>query len=144
MKSKQGDKTRQDLVHYRKERARDTFSEASDLAQSQRWNGCVNRLYYACFYAVSAYLLAIGKTSKTHSGTKSSFHATMVKTGLLSDSLGDLYNQLFDNRFEGDYEDFVQFDSETVLPLLPQAQDFITTLSDITEKTLLQLPSETI
>ncbi len=143
MKSKQGDKTRQDLVLYRRERAQETFLEASDLAQSQRWNGCVNRLYYACFYAVSAYLLAIGKTSKTHSGTKSAFHAAMVKTGLLSDSLGDLYNQLFDNRFEGDYEDFVQFDSETVLPLLAQANDFINALNEITENALLQLPPET-
>ena len=45
-----------DLVQYRIQRARDTLEDARILADASRWNPCVNRLYYACFYAVSALL----------------------------------------------------------------------------------------
>ncbi|MBI3302910.1 MAG: HEPN domain-containing protein [Deltaproteobacteria bacterium] len=43
-----------DLVRYRLQRARETLEDARILANASRWNPCVNRLYYACFYAVSA------------------------------------------------------------------------------------------
>jgi len=45
------------LIHYRMARARETLAEADLMAQSGHWHGCVNRLYYACFYAVTALLL---------------------------------------------------------------------------------------
>lgn len=41
-----------DVVHYRLQRARETLEDARILARAGRWNPCVNRLYYACFYAV--------------------------------------------------------------------------------------------
>ena len=136
--------TLSELVRYRLTRAKETLGEAQTLAQSESWNGTINRLYYACFYAVSAYLLIVGKSSKTHASTKSAFHFNVVKTGLVTVEMGKIYNRLFENRFEGDYEDFVEFDSETVLPLLAQANDFINALNEITENALLQLPPETI
>ena len=39
------------LIHYRMARARETLAEVDLMAQSGHWHGCVNRLYYACFYA---------------------------------------------------------------------------------------------
>jgi uncharacterized protein (UPF0332 family) len=39
-----------DLVEYRLARARQTLDDALVLAEAGRWNACVNRLYYACFY----------------------------------------------------------------------------------------------
>jgi uncharacterized protein (UPF0332 family) len=39
------------------ERARETLVEADLMALSGHWNGCVNRLYYACFSAATAFLL---------------------------------------------------------------------------------------
>ncbi|WP_422880267.1 HEPN domain-containing protein [Moorella sulfitireducens] len=58
----------------------------------------VNRLYYACFYAVFAILLAKGYSSAKHSGIRSLFHQKIVKTGLVNPSTGTLYNRLFDAR----------------------------------------------
>ena len=52
-----------DLVQYRIQRARDTLEDARILADASRWNPCVNRLYYACFYAVSALLAQQGLSS---------------------------------------------------------------------------------
>ena len=44
------------LIRYRIQRAFETLDEARLMAESDHWNGCVNRLYYACFYAVNALL----------------------------------------------------------------------------------------
>jgi uncharacterized protein (UPF0332 family) len=48
---------RQMLITYRLERARETLEEARVLLEKGHANAGVNRLYYACFYAVSALLL---------------------------------------------------------------------------------------
>jgi hypothetical protein len=48
------------LVAHRLERARETLDEARLLLSAGHGNATVNRLYYACFYAVSALLLADG------------------------------------------------------------------------------------
>ena len=32
----------------------EAYEDAIILANHNRWNACVNRLYYACFYMVSA------------------------------------------------------------------------------------------
>ncbi len=57
-----------ELVLYRIERAQDTLEDARILAKSGRWNTCVNRLYYACFYAVSALLIQNDLSYSKHTG----------------------------------------------------------------------------
>jgi len=37
---------------------KDTILEAEKMAEMEHWNTCINRLYYACFYAVNALLAA--------------------------------------------------------------------------------------
>jgi len=49
-----------DLVAYRLARAEETLKDAEILAAQKRWGSCVNRLYYACFYAASALLAQKG------------------------------------------------------------------------------------
>ena len=57
MKERLDDETRSAIVAYRMERARQTLGEADLLRQGNYYNAAVNRLYYACYYAVSALLL---------------------------------------------------------------------------------------
>jgi uncharacterized protein (UPF0332 family) len=45
-----------DLIQYRLKRAREALEEALLMKQEAHWNTCANRLYYACFYAVTALL----------------------------------------------------------------------------------------
>lgn len=52
-----------ELIQYRVARAKEALEEADILANSGHWNACVNRLYYACFYVVSALL---SKHNLTH------------------------------------------------------------------------------
>ena len=61
-----------DLVRYRLQRARQTLEDARILANASRWNPCVNRLYYACFYAVSALLLQDGLSFSSTPGCAAS------------------------------------------------------------------------
>ncbi|WP_339814993.1 hypothetical protein [uncultured Imperialibacter sp.] len=45
-----------------------------------------------------------------------------IKNGPLDKSFGRLYAHLFDWRQETDYADFIDFNEETVLPLLEQVR----------------------
>ncbi len=123
-----GDQLR-DLIHYRLDRARETFEEALLMQREEHWNACANRLYYACFYAVTALLTKNSFSSSKHSGVKALFNRHFVKTGQVSRENGKLYSQLFEERQEGDYVDFVLFERATVEPWIPQVEQFIESIS---------------
>lgn len=115
----------QNLVDYRLDRAREALEEARLMFDGGHLNTYVNRLYYACFYAVSAYLLRHGKSSAKHSGVRALFHREMVKPGLISLEFGQLYDRLFDNRQKADYADLVRFDPEDVGKWYDETMNFV-------------------
>lgn len=118
-----------ELFFYRLERAQETLEDARILAISERWNACVNRLYYACFYAVSALLIKEGYSSSKHTGVRSLFNLHFVKTGVVPKELARIYNDLFERRQESDYTDFITFKESQVQPLIPQAEEFVERIS---------------
>lgn len=122
------------LVRHRMDRARETLEEAEILLRQGFANTFVNRLYYACFYAVSAALLQRGLSSAKHSGVRSLFHKHLVKTGLIPVDLGSLYDRLFDSRQKGDYEDLVRFDADEVAPWMEEAAAFVNTVAALIAK----------
>ena len=124
------------LIAYRLERARESLEEAKILLERGHGNTFVNRLYYACFYAVSALLLSRGLSSAKHSGIRSLFHQNFVKANLVSVELGHLYDKLFDNRQKGDYADLVRFDVEEVSEWYGEAREFVETVEKIFNKEL--------
>jgi len=115
----------EDLVRYRLERAWETLEEAGIMAESNRWNTCVNRLYFACFYAVSALLLRHGLSSSKHGGLRSLFNQRFVATGRFPKELARVYNDLFERRQQGDYIDLFRFDESRVRPWIPRATEFV-------------------
>jgi len=123
------------LIQYRLDRARETLEEASILADAGRWNGCLNRLYYACFYAVSALLLKHDLTTVKHTGIRSFFNLHFVKTGKVGAEIGQVYNDLFTFRTKSDYMDLVQFDEDGVRPLVSLAEAFVEEIAALTKQT---------
>lgn len=123
-----------ELVSYRLQRAREALTDAHILADAGRWNPCVNRLYYACFYAVSALLIQKGLSSTKHAGLRSLFNRHYVKTNQVSKDKARIFNDLFERRQEGDYVDFVSFEEYQVLSWLPDAEAFVQNLADLIEK----------
>ena len=123
-----------DLIAYRLQRARETLEDARILAKADRWNTCVNRLYYACFYAISALLATKKLASSKHSGVRSLFNRYYVKTGLVSKDLATIYNDLFERRQESDYVDFIDFQEPQVVPWISKAESFIKHIAGIIGK----------
>ena len=115
-------------------RANETLKDADVLADNERWNACVNRLYYACFYAVSALLLCQGLSSSKHTGLRSLFNKYYVRTGKVPKEIAYIYNDLFERRQEGDYMDFVQFERDQVTPWLSQARRLFENINVLIKK----------
>ncbi len=113
------------LILYRMERAKEAIAEAELLFSEGHIRTSVNRLYYACFYAVSAILLAKGYSSAKHSGIRSLFHQKIVKAGLVNPSAGTLYNRLFDARQKADYADLVKFEADIVAPWFEEVKSLV-------------------
>jgi uncharacterized protein (UPF0332 family) len=120
-----------DLINYRVARARETLEEAQVLADTAHWNASVNRLYYACFYSVSALLLRNALHASKHTGIRSFFNLHFVKTGSVSKEIARIYNDLFERRQESDYADFVNFTREDVHAWISEALLFVDTITEI-------------
>jgi len=117
--------TPEDYIAYRISKSEETFEDAKLLAENERWNSCVNRLYYSVYYLVSALLSKNGIKATTHNGVRQQFSLHFVKDGKASAEFGKLYSNLFRWRQESDYADFIDFDKETILPLISNVSDFI-------------------
>ena len=124
------------LIIYRLDRSAESLEEAEILLERGYANTFVNRIYYACFYAVSALLLTRDPSSAKHSGVRSLFHQNFVRPGMVDIGLGQLYDRLFDNRQKGDYADLVRFDSEEVRYWYDEARVFVETVRNIVKKEL--------
>jgi len=61
--------------------------------------------------------------TKSHSGTKNQFHFAFIKTGLIPETTGKLYDNLFNQRNESDYGDFVVFTKEDVGYVIDDTED---------------------
>lgn len=60
-------------------KAEESLASAELELNAGHANFAVNRLYYACFYAVTALLLQDGKQFTRHSAVKSEFIRTYIK-----------------------------------------------------------------
>jgi uncharacterized protein len=116
---------RSDYIKYRFQRATESYEEALILADNKRWNAVVNRLYYACFYAVIALLIKNDIETQTHDGARTLFGLKFVKNGKIEKKMGKLFSKLFDYRQKGDYGDLFDFDEFTVKPLIPEVEGFL-------------------
>jgi len=119
------DEERDLLVNYRVQRAKETLLEADSLLEAGFFNAAVNRLYYACYYAVTALLIKNKIEAQTHQGVKQMFSLHYIANNKVGKQYSVFYGRLFNDRMSGDYEDFVYFDRETVAVMRQQAEDFI-------------------
>ena len=125
---------RADLIAYRLNRATETLSEIEIHVNNGLWNTAINRLYYACYYAASALLLANDIKASTHSGVRQMLGLHFIKTGKISSELGKVFTDLFDKRHASDYDDFISISREDVEDLLPSAKEFIEKIITLLEE----------
>ena len=117
--------TKEDLIKYRTNRSLETLKEADILIQNECWNASVNRIYYACYYAVSALLLKSNIETNSHKGIRQLFGLHFIQKGIVTKEDGRLFSDLFDRRQTKDYDDFVFYEEKTVKLLFKDANAFI-------------------
>ena len=130
------DKDRIEIVRYRIENAHRTMDEVSSHMANGFYNTAVNRMYYACYYAASAMLVAEHITTKSHDGVKQMFSLHFVKTGKVPVDLGKSYSRLFDKRTKGDYNDLFDNDKTVCEELYPEAKNFVDSLTRLAQSWL--------
>jgi uncharacterized protein (UPF0332 family) len=89
---------KQDYVEYRIQSAKETLKAAKLLSDNSHWNSAINRLYYTCFYAISALLYKYDINANSHAGLKHQFTLHFIKTEVIDKELGRVFVQLFDWR----------------------------------------------
>jgi uncharacterized protein (UPF0332 family) len=114
-----------DYAEHRMARAWQSIDEAEYLLQGGYTVLVVNRIYYACFYAVSALLLSEGLSSSKHSGIMTFFDKQWMKTGRAPASMGKFYHVIFEQRQTGDYEDLPAFERDDIVNWLAEARSFV-------------------
>lgn len=116
---------RKTLIGLWLEKAEQSLASAELELNAGYVNFAVNRLYYACFYAVTALLLRDGKQLARHSAVKSEFSRTYVKPGTVDVKWSKFYQKLFDDRQESDYIPTTAFEASDVAGRIQQAREFI-------------------
>jgi len=119
------------LVTVRFQRAKETMLEVKGNMQLGHWRIAANRLYYACYYAVSALLIKNNFTAHTHAGVINQFGLHFVTKGFISKEQGKFFKQLFNLRQSGDYDDWFDIDEEDVKPLVEPAERFIAEIENL-------------
>ena len=123
--------TPNDLIKYRIERFFHTLREAKTMMDNEFWNASVNRIYYSCYYVVSAALLSNNIITSSHKGIRQMFGLHFVHKWLVSKDDGRFFADLYDRRQTGDYDDFISYDRAAVLTLYQQAEGFISRVSGL-------------
>jgi uncharacterized protein (UPF0332 family) len=121
------------------DKALSAFEIAEVCLEKKNLISCVNRMYYAAFYAASAILANEGKEYGKHTAVRAAINRDFIKIGRMPPEYGDYYNRLFDDRLAGDYEPATRFSYEEVRDLLVKTREFIgwceTLVSDAAKRT---------
>jgi uncharacterized protein len=80
-----------EYIQYRFKRAQESFEEALIMIQNCKWNTAISRLYYSCYYATIALLLKHDIEVRSHSGVRTKFSDTFIKTGKLMLNTGNYF-----------------------------------------------------
>ncbi|MEN0047366.1 MAG: HEPN domain-containing protein [Bacteroidota bacterium] len=107
------------------EKSEHFLKDASVLMTQERYEGAVNRAYYAAFTAIRAMLFAEGIFAKTHSGVHTKFRELFIKAGKVDIEYSEQLAELADQRQRVDYDFYVPMEEDETTQLLDYAKKFI-------------------
>lgn len=85
------DSERRELVNYSLSKAKSTLEEVNLHISNELWGTAINRLYYACYYAVSALLINHKIKVQTHAGVRRKFGLYFIREGVIDKNLGKIF-----------------------------------------------------
>jgi uncharacterized protein (UPF0332 family) len=116
---------RKALIRLWLDKAEDAFASAELEMRAGHLSFAINRLYYGCFYAVTALLLRDGKQFSRHSAVMSEWNRSYVKTGKFDTQWSGFYQQLFNDRQESDYLPTTTFDRQDIEERIKLARELL-------------------
>lgn len=119
-----------DLSKYRFALARETLENARLCLNNQFYRDCINRSYYASFYAVKAVLALEGIDFKRHKDVVGYFNKTYVATSIFPREVGKRLGRLQMVREESDYSDFFIASKEDAEKQCAAAEFIINSVED--------------
>jgi uncharacterized protein len=125
-----------DLIELKLQRAEETLEEAKIMLDTEHYFGASNRVYYACFYAVSALLMTKNLSSSKHSGVIALFNKHFIKENVLPVELGKFYSRIFDNRQQSDYGDVFTIEIEELKNDFETAENLINKIKELTNSSI--------
>jgi len=100
----------EDMVKAQISKSEEKLRAARLLLKDEFFDDAISRAYYAVFHAANAVLLTEGMNAESHSGLKTLFGLRFIKTGKIDRKYGRILNKLKDERENGDYDIFTDFD----------------------------------
>jgi uncharacterized protein (UPF0332 family) len=73
-------------------------------------------------------------TASTHNGVRTEFFKLYIKTGILDRKYSSIYTDLMSKRQESDYDDFLEFSEEDILPLIEDVENFLHAIQELINK----------
>ena len=108
------------------EKAQKCLQAAEILLKSESFADSANRSYYAIFHCITAVLVTVGFSAKTHSGNIAEYRKRFVKTGLFPKSFSDIIKDAFRIRNSSDYDVFFIVAKADVVKQIEDAKIFLT------------------
>jgi len=122
------------LARHRLSRAHEALADADLLMAASRWNGALNRLYYAAFYAARATLALKRLDSSRHSGVIALFQEHFVKTGAVRTEFARALPQAFARRQRSDYGDFAEAQVAEVQSLREEVERLVQACEEVVNR----------
>ncbi|MCI5620499.1 MAG: HEPN domain-containing protein [Lachnospiraceae bacterium] len=117
--------TREDLVLYRIQTAKDDLKAAKILLEAGEYKGANNRAYYAIFHALNAVHALKGDAYKRHRDAIGEFNKHYVKTEIFPRDIGRKIGEAEEIRHASDYDDFYIASREESERQVAVAEEFI-------------------
>jgi uncharacterized protein (UPF0332 family) len=113
-----------DLTIYRLSLSKETLENAKLCLDNNFYRDCINRSYYAAFYAIKAVLASESIDFKRHKDAVGYFNKQYVATNLIPRDVGKSLGRLKTVREASDYDDFFICSREDALKQY-QAAEYI-------------------
>lgn len=119
------DDKNKDLSYYRYELALETLEVAKLCFYNKHYKDCINRSYYAAFYAVKSILALEIIDFKRHKDVVGYFNQNYVATEIFPKDVGKKLGRLQKKRETSDYDDFYLVSKEEADEQLQSTQYII-------------------
>ncbi len=110
------------------------INTAENALNTEDYDSCVSRCYYAMFFMSEAALLTKSLSVSSHKGVISLFGEHFVKTEIFERNLGKALNDAYDKRLVGDYGVGFTVTDQQAKDLLETTRNFVQKLRDYLKK----------